>query len=62
MTIVGKKSFIIMTILIPFLLILLLFVPIMMKYINDKTDSSQMRIAVVDKSRNYGGRLDGQDL
>lgn len=55
MTIVGKKSFIIMTILIPFLLILLLFVPIMMKYINDKTDSSQMRIAVVDKSHNYGG-------
>ena len=55
MTIVGKKSFIIMTILIPFLLILLLFVPIMMKYINDKTDSSEMRIAVVDKSHNYGG-------
>ncbi|MBR5118706.1 MAG: ABC transporter permease [Muribaculaceae bacterium] len=55
MTIVGKKSFIIMTILIPFLLILLLFVPIMMKYINDKTDSTEMRIAVVDKSHNYGG-------
>ncbi len=55
MTIVGKKSFIIMTILIPFLLILLLFVPILMKYINDKTDSSQIRIAVVDRSRNYGG-------
>ena len=55
MTVVGKKSFIIMTILIPFLLILLLFVPIMMKYINDKTDSSEMRIAVVDKSHNYGG-------
>lgn len=55
MTIVGKKSFIIMTILIPFLLILLLFVPILLKYINDKTDSSQMCIAVIDKSHNYGG-------
>ncbi len=55
MTIVGKKSFIIMTILIPFLLILLLFVPIMMKYINDKTDSSEMRVAVIDRSHNYGG-------
>ena len=61
MTIVGKKSFIIMTILIPFLLILLLFVPIMMKYINDKTDSSQIRIAVVDKSHNYGGAFKDND-
>ena len=55
MTIVGKKSFIIMTILIPFLLILLLFVPILLKYINDKTDSSEMHITVIDKSGNYGG-------
>ncbi len=55
MTIVGKKSFIVMTILIPFLLILLLFVPILLKYINDKTDSSQTRIAVIDRSHNYGG-------
>jgi len=55
MTIVGKKSFIIMTILIPILLILLLFVPILLKYINEQTDSSQMCIAVIDKSSKYGG-------
>lgn len=61
MTIVGKKSFIIMTILIPFLLMLLIFVPIIMKYINDKTDTSVMRIAVVDRSHNYGGAFKDTD-
>lgn len=55
MTIVGKKSFIIMTLLIPVLLMLLMFVPVLLKYINDKADSSEMRIAVIDKSSNYGG-------
>ncbi len=61
MTIVGKKSFIIMTILIPFLLILLMFVPILLKYVNDKTDSSEMRIAVIDRSHNYGGAFKDSD-
>lgn len=55
MTIVGKKSFIVMTLLIPFLIILVGCIPVVLAYINDKADTSVTRIAVIDESGNYGG-------
>ncbi len=54
MTMVGKKSFIVMTILIPFLLILLMCVPVLLAYINSSADTSVTRIAVIDESNTYG--------
>ena len=49
MTIVGKKSFIVMTLLIPFLIIVLGCVPVLLAYVNDSTDTSVTRIAVIDE-------------
>ena len=55
MTMVGKKSFIIMTLLIPFLIILLGCIPVLLAYVNSSADTSVTRIAVIDESNNYGG-------
>ena len=54
MTLVGKKSFIIMTLLIPFLLLILVCIPVLLAYINSSADTSVTRIAVIDESGNYG--------
>ena len=55
MTIVGKKSFIIMTLLIPFLILLVGCIPVLMAYINSSADTTVTRIAVIDESGKYGG-------
>ena len=55
MTIVGKKSFIIMTLLIPFLILLVGCIPVLLGYINSRGDTSVTRIAVIDESNNFGG-------
>ena len=55
MTMVGKKSFIIMTLLIPFLIILLGCIPVLLAYINNSADTSVTRIAVIDESGKYAG-------
>ena len=54
MTIVGRKSFIVMTILIPVMMIVLACMPLLFTYINDSTDSSVTRIAVIDSSPGFG--------
>ena len=54
MTIVGKKSFIIMTLLIPFLIILVGCIPVLLAYINNSADTSVTRIAVIDESNQFG--------
>ncbi len=54
MTMVGKKSFIVMTLLIPFLILLLGCIPVALAYINSSADSSVTRIAVIDESGNFG--------
>ena len=54
MTMVGKKSFIIMTLLIPFLILIVGSIPVLMAYINSSADTSVTRIAVIDESGNYG--------
>lgn len=62
MTIVGRKSFIIMTILIPVLMIVLGCMPILFSYINDSADTSITHIAVIDSSPGFGNafRSDGK--
>lgn len=57
MTIVGKKSFIVMTLLIPFLIILIGAIPVMMAYFNKASDTSVTRIAVIDETGKYGGAM-----
>ena len=54
MTIVGKKSFIIMTLLIPFLIILVGCIPVLLAYVNNSTDTSVTRVAVIDESNRFG--------
>lgn len=58
MTMVGKKSFIIMTVLIPFLILLIIAVPVGIAYLNSNDDSNHERIAVLDESpARYGTAL-----
>ena len=52
MTMVGKKSFIIMTLLIPFLILIVGSIPVLMAYINSSADTSGTRSAVSDESSN----------
>jgi ABC-2 type transport system permease protein len=54
MTMVGKKSFIIMTLLIPFLILIVGSIPVLMAYINSSADTSVTHIAVIDESGNFG--------
>lgn len=54
MTMVGKKSFIVMTLLIPFLILIVGCIPVLLAYINSSADTSITRIAVIDESGNYG--------
>ena len=55
MTMVGKKSFIVMTLLVPILIILVGCVPVLLAYINSSADTSVTRIAVIDENGNFGG-------
>ena len=62
MTIVGKKSFIIMTLLIPFLMVIIGAVPALFAYVNQAGDSHLEHIAVIDESaENYGSALENTD-
>ena len=59
MSIVGKKSFIVMTLLMPFLLILLGCIPVLLQMINTNDEKT---VAVIDETGRYGGAIksDGQ--
>jgi ABC-2 type transport system permease protein len=61
MTIVGKKSFIIMTLLIPFLIILLGCIPVVLAYFNSSADTSVTRIAIIDEGGKYAGAFQNTD-
>ena len=56
MSIVGRKSFIIMTLLFPFLMIALGSIPVVMAYLNDKGKETQ-QIAVIDETGRYAAAL-----
>ncbi len=61
MSIVGRKSFIIMTLGMPLLFILIAAVPIGMAYLNDKGSDVQ-QIAVIDETGRYAAALHSDDM
>ena len=61
MSIVGRKSFIIMTLLIPFLFLLIAAVPVGLAYLNDKGSDIQ-QIAVIDETGRYAAALHSDDM
>lgn len=58
MSIVGKKSFIVMTLLMPFLLILLGCIPVLLQMINT---NDEKKVAVIDETGRYGGAIKSDD-
>ena len=61
MSIVGRKSFIIMTLLIPFLFIIIAAVPVGLAWLNDKGSDVQ-QIAVIDETGKYSAALHSDDM
>ena len=61
MSIVGRKSFIIMTLLFPFLFILMGSIPVLMAYLNDKGEQTQ-QIAVIDETGRYAAALPNDNI
>ncbi len=61
MSIVGRKSFIIMTLGMPLLFILIAAVPIGLAYLNDKGSDVQ-QIAVIDETGSYSAALHSDDM
>ena len=61
MSLVGSKSFIIMTLLIPFLIILIGAVPVGLAWLNDK-GSDMQQIAVIDETGRYAAALHNDDM
>ena len=58
MSIVGKKSFIVMTLLMPFLLILLGCILVLLQMINTNDEKT---VAVIDETGRYGGAIKSDD-
>lgn len=61
MSIVGRKSFILMTLGMPLLFILIMAVPIGLAYLNDKGSDVQ-QIAVIDETGRYAAALHSDDM
>ncbi len=61
MSMVGRKSFIIMTILIPILMIACILLPIGIGYLNHE-GSDVENVAVIDETGRYGGAIEDTDL
>ena len=61
MSIVGRKSFIIMTLGMPLLFILIAAVPVGLAYLNDKGSDVQ-QIAVIDETGRYAAALHSDDM
>ena len=50
MSIVAKKSFIIMTLLMPFLIIIIGAIPVLLAYFNDSSSTTQETYTVIDET------------
>jgi len=61
MSMVGRKSFIIMTILIPILMIACVLLPIGIGYLNHEGSDTE-NVAVIDETGRYGGAIHDTDL
>lgn len=61
MSIVGRKSFILMTLGMPLLFILIMAVPVGLAYLNDKGSDTQ-QIAVIDETGRYAAALHSDEM
>ena len=61
MSIVGRKSFIVMTLLIPVLMLVCMALPVGIAYLNDR-GSDTKTVAVVDHSGRYAAALHSDDM
>ena len=61
MSIVGRKSFIVMTLLIPVIMILCMALPAAIGYFNNSASEAQT-VAVIDESGRYGGAIADDEL
>ena len=61
MSIVGRKSFIIMTILFPFLMITIGSIPVLMTMLNNSGDQTE-QIAVIDETGRYSAALQSDNM
>jgi len=61
MSIVGRKSFILLTLGMPLLFIIIMAVPIGLAYLNDKGSDTQ-KIAVIDETGRYAAALKSDDM
>ncbi len=61
MSIVGRKSFILMTLGMPLLFIIIIAVPVGLAYLNDKGSDTQ-QIAVIDETGRYAAALHSDDM
>jgi len=56
LSIVGRKSFIIMTLLIPMMMLLIAAIPAALAWLNDKSSDTR-QVAVIDETGRYAGAL-----
>ena len=61
MSIVGRRSFIVMTLLIPVIMILCMALPAAIGYFNNSASEAQT-VAVIDESGRYGGAIADDEL
>ena len=61
MSIVVRKSFIILTLLLPFLIVFIGAIPILMEYLNNSGNQTQ-QIAVIDETGKYASALQSDNL
>lgn len=62
MALVGRKSFIIMTLLIPALMVLMMFLPIWLQKINEESTTQKTTVAVIDETGQVGGTIASNEL
>ena len=61
MSMIGRKSFIVMTILLPVLMILIIALPLLIGYMND-AGSDVEQVAVIDETGRYAAAIENNDL
>ena len=61
MSMIGRKSFIVMTILLPVLMILVIALPLLIGYLND-AGSDVEQVAVIDETGRYAAAIENNDL
>ena len=61
LSIVGRKSFILMTLLLPLLMVVIVAIPVWLAWLNDKGSETQ-QIAVIDETGRYAAALKSDNM